>query len=101
MSARLLAVLLVLGLLPTVQLVASIADADSLDTCTAGEKGDICPSHCCPKPAHVCRCHDNPCITRTEPAVDVSLRIVSSPARLAAERCGRRMEPPPVRPPIA
>lgn len=100
MSARLLAVLLVLGLLPTAQLVASIADAESLDQCTAGEKGDICPAHCCPKPAHVCRCHENPCIAGTEPSVDVPSHVACCPTGLAAEHPGRRMEPPPVRPPI-
>lgn len=100
MSARLLAILVVLGLLPTAQLVASVADATSTDPCQGGEKGDICPAHCCPKPVHVCRCHDSPCVARVDPAVDVPLRLASSPTRLWTDHRGRGMEPPPIRPPI-
>lgn len=100
MSARLLAFFLVLGLLPTAQLVAGIADRDSTEPCAAGEKGDICPAHCCPKPLHVCRCHETPCVARVEPILDVPLRFANSPTRLRTEHHGRGMEPPPIRPPI-
>lgn len=101
MTTRLLALVLVLGLLPTGQLVASLVGAEVGDSCADGAKGDICPGHCCPKTAHTCRCHDSPCIARIEPTLDVLARVDKTAPICRIDHDGRGSEPPPVPPPIA
>lgn len=101
MTARLIALLLVLGLLPTGELVASALATDIADSCIAGGKGDICPGQCCPKTAHACRCHDVSCITHLEPVLDLPDRVDMTVAIARIDHDGRGSEAPPLPPPIA
>lgn len=101
MITRLLALVLVLGLLPTGQLVASALGAKVADTCVTSAKGDICPGNCCPPTAHTCRCHDSPCMTRVEPIFAVPAGVETTSPIRRIDHDGRGVEPPPVPPPIA
>lgn len=101
MTTRLLALVLVLGLLPTGQLVASVLGAEVADTCVTGARGDICPRNCCPPTAHTCRCHDSPCMTRVEPSLAVPACVETTSPIRRIDHGGRGAEPPPVPPPIA
>ena len=100
MTARLLAVVLVLALLPTGELVASAIGAATADACVTGGKGDICPEHCCPNAAHSCGCHHNFQVARIEPMPDSPPRVETTPPMTWSDQDGRGCEPPPVRPPI-
>ena len=101
MIARLLALLLVLGLLPTGEIVASVLGTETADSCLAGDKGDICPGQCCPKTVHTCRCHDTPCIPNLEPTFEPPARVDITAAIARIEHHGRGFEAPPLPPPIA
>ena len=101
MTTRLLAFVLVLGLLPTGQLVASVLGDASVEICVPSQKGDMCPGDCCPKAPHSCRCHDSPCVTHDELPPGVPATPSSAALAMWMQHDGRGFEPPPLPPPIS